>query len=41
MGEFGVFDINAAVVGVEGAVSRHAGGADTVESVNAEFGADE
>ena len=39
--EFGVFDVDAAVVGVERAVARHAGGADAVESVDAKFGANE
>lgn len=41
VGKFGVFDVDAAVVGVERAISRHTGGADTVESIATEFGTDE
>ena len=41
VGKFGVFDVNTAIVGVEGAISRHAGGADAVESIATKFGTDE
>ena len=39
VGEFGVFNVNAAIFRIEGAVTCHAGGTDTVESIDAEFGA--
>lgn len=41
VGVFGVFDVNATIVGVEATVSGHASGADAVKSVDTEFGADE
>ena len=39
VGEFSIFDIDAAVVSVEAAVTRHASGADAVESVDTKLGA--
>ena len=38
---FSVLDVNSAILSIEGAIPSHAGGADTVESIAAVFGADE
>ena len=39
--EFGVLDVNTAVLSIKGAVSRHASRADAVKGVATKFGADE